>query len=704
MKESELEFNHSSLVQKIRLYYEDQNKKIRVPEKKFEIKEFLDEYPEIQNSCRKDIFRWEEIPGKDENRLKDYLKEKFNVSGIDKSAFKKEPKKISIKIEQNAIILILDEEREVVTLKFNSEKSSDLVLRKEKGKMTVYQYEYDYSLDSNLPIDLIIRNTLLNKKSTKKPQAKHYFYFLFFVASTKELPKSLERAMQFYKFYLSGIVESDKFEIILVPSENTIINSGNKKFLRDNGFGLWTFKKSSSIPRIEIEPITNSALINNIIQKVFDKYPVFPESKKIVANLSKTINSSNEYTVHSLVGAKLEQFGKSYIDRYLMNKIFNLKKISYRDKLLEYITQQLTEKSDEYEFANEVFSQLWSTNIGLKYTEFLKKFEPSLQYLFAETREKNDPIYRDHYLHQFQVFLLGLPIIDNYYDDFCKYYDSPEICWLIASSFHDIAYPVEMYHHWIKSCFDMVCKIEQDPIELKLKSQFIDEKILASMGYLICEYCKIYEKNPELKHNWLMEKDAIIQFFYQKISREKNHGLMSSISLLKMIQINANKKKIINKFKEKPDPFDYALKKIFMPSSLAIALHDKKAWKMIEKKKEWPLISEIQFEDDPLTFLLIYCDAVQEWGRPSKAEEKEEINKGMKFYLHDYIFKDKIVKIILKTPDCEKTEDFFTNKQKELKNIAQFLKEPKSISFKIHLSDKNNDGEDFAMKGPKSRS
>lgn len=132
MKESELEFNHSSLVQKIRLYHEDQNKKIMVPEKKFEIKEFLDEYPEIQNSCRKDIFRWEEIPGKDENRLKDYLKEKFNVSGIHKSTFKKEPKKISIKIEQNAIILILDEEREVVTLKFNSEKSSELVLRKKR--------------------------------------------------------------------------------------------------------------------------------------------------------------------------------------------------------------------------------------------------------------------------------------------------------------------------------------------------------------------------------------------------------------------------------------------------------------------------------------------------------------------------------------------------------------------------------------------
>jgi len=687
-----LDFNHSSIVEKIKQYYKAENSKIKDSKKKYLVKEFLEEYPEIQNLCRKDIFKWEEVPGEDDARLKEYLAEKFQFSDIRDSIFRKEGTIISIEFNENVIKLTLDEESEIVILQLNSDNSSDLVLRKEKGKSNVYRYEFDYSLDSNLPIDLISRKPSDSKSNRKSTLKNQYFYSLFFVASTKEMPKSLERAMQFYKFYLSAIVDSDRFEIILVPSDITKISSDNKKFLRQNGFGLWTFPKST--PKIEIQSTNNQILIGQEIQKILDKHPISSNSEKLVGDITKTVIILNDYTVNSLVGAKLEQFGKSYIDRYLMNTIFELKNISYRDVLLDYIAQQLTEKSDEYEFANEVFSELWSTQIGLQYTEFLKKFEPSLQYIFAETREKNDPIYRDHYLHQFQVFLLGLPIIDCYYDEFKKSYENPELCWLIAASFHDIAYPIEKYHQWIKSCFDMVCKIDRDPIELELKQQFIDEKLLGCMGYLICEYCKVYEKQPQLTHNWLVEKDKTIQFFYDQISRHKNHGVMSSISLLKMIQLEENKNKIKEKFQKEKDPFDYCLKNIFMPSSLAIALHDKKVW---------DITTEIKFADDPLTFLLIFCDTVQEWGRPSKAEEKEAINKGMKFYLNKYACRDTTVEIVLKTPDCEKTEEFFTNKQQEIKKIEKFLKQPHSINFKIKLWDKNDDGEDFSMKGPKNR-
>ena len=62
--------------------------------------------------------------------------------------------------------------------------------------------------------------------------------------------------------------------------------------------------------------------------------------------------------------------------------------------------------------------------------------------------------HRDHYLHQFQVFLMGSCILDKLLD-----LNHPDIIsntkidvqWLIASSFHDMAYPLQLYEDWAKN-------------------------------------------------------------------------------------------------------------------------------------------------------------------------------------------------------------------------------------------------------------
>lgn len=111
-------------------------------------------------------------------------------------------------------------------------------------------------------------------------------------------------------------------------------------------------------------------------------------------------------------------------------------------------------------------------------------------------------------------------------------------------------------------------------------------------------------------------------------------------------------------------------------------------------------MQSLKFEDDPLSFLLIFCDNIQEWGRPSKSQEEDETRKGKKFYLKQFICTPQEVKITIWTPEYTKGEKFFTKKQEELRKLQSFLQQSSSSKFSVRLEDKTNKGEDFDMIGP----
>ena len=686
------DITHATINKKLNHFLKEKVKGNDLDPSKY-IFEYLEEIPEICENCRGDIFRWNEVPERDNGRLKKFLLERTSLNWIDTAQISKNDKKdlITISDGTNELILELDRELETVTYKLKNKKIKfpQLKLREEKGNFNIYEYEHEFSLDPNIPVDKILKEPISGREDNS--------YQFFFIASDVKIPASLEKALLFFKFYLASIVPKKLFEITVVISEKTGITQTNLKILKSNGIGLLKFPQDSEEPEVILKPI--------LYEKCFSDYPKKKRKRQNMELVARYYENLIDTTLSSIVGVKSEKFGKSFIDRNLMNKMFELRNISYKDDLIQLITEQLTEKNDEYEFANEVFTKLWPDYIGLKYTDFLKIFEPSLQYIFAETREKGEPIYRDHYLHQFQVFLLGLPIIDKFYDLYkTDAYPQPEVSWLIAASFHDIAYPVQKFDYWSENFFKQVFKLNRNPSVLELKTNFIDEKFLACMGYLICELCcKHFKRDPD--PHWADNEDDYVQFFYRKITEEKNHGIMSSISLLKMIQLKTNRKKIEKKLGD----FESAVTKIILPGALAIALHDDRIWggnlydpktKKVTKKK---FMESLTFNDDPLSFLLILCDSVHEWGRPSKSEDKAEENFGMKFYLKNFDCKSNQVDITLWTPDCTKNHGFYTRKDKELKKIQDFLVQPKTdkkIQFVVWLEDQDGDKDKYIMKGP----
>lgn len=557
-----------------------------------------------------------------------------------------------------------------------------------------FEQKPELPIDPRLPVDLICAKE--EEELTEDGKEKFWHYTIFLVNSTESISESLKKRLSFYQFYLSGItsIQPNRLMIIVaIPHDFAELNPKDKEFFKNNGFGLWRIDVAKNDKKEEI-PAKNlrdrmieefNKAIDEFDETVDEPYettdePVLQKKQevpkkalpinKISEKISIDVNVLRENikerakdfvlffeeyiddAIEGIAGISPDQFGIRYIDRKVMDKVLDLVNISYGQELSKLVNEHLTEKANEYEFANEVFSAFWEKQIGLPYSDFLKKFEPSLQYVFAETR-KGDKIYRDHYLHQFQVFLLGVSIIDNFYDIFKVKYKSPELSWLIASSFHDIAYPVQLYDDWCEEFFEEVFTIDKSPGTLELKSNFVDHSFLSCMGYIIDSLYRSH-LNKKHKSKLLFEENDLVQFFYNEITTTKNHGIMSSISLLKMIQTPKNKKKIENKFTKK---FQEVLQEIFMPGVLAITLHESEIWSGLKegrKKDKLPVVLPcLKFEDDPLSFLLIFCDSIQEWGRPSKTQGKEDVEKNKRFYLKEFEchLNPNEVKITINTPN-----------------------------------------------------
>jgi len=625
-----------------------------------------------------------------------------------------------------------ESERTYRDLEESPEFQTDVIKAKKKQEFFSY---------SQLPIDLLLvtkRQELIDEKSVirviRKRKKLFNYYTLHFVISSRKCFqkykawKYLKRRLLFYQFYLSRITEPKRVEIVVVipPFD---IPKNKLKFFRENGFGLLIVdkvaKREENVypPKSLRERMTgefqtsteNKEDLGETIQKIYKRnkietFDAFKEAfkeKDVVEGFAIFFDQYILDAVDAVAGVTPEEFGERYIDRRLLTLMDKLTKVSYRERLKELVNEQLDENDNDYVFVSEVFQKLWKEFVGIPYSKFLKIFEPALLHVFPAAGEKQEPIYRDHYIHQFQVFLLGLYIIDVLYEDFtdcnCQ---KPEICWLIVASFHDMAYPVQLYDDWCTKFFHDVFRVDVALANLDLKTTFVDGSFLSCMGHIIYSLCCRHEKKPD--SNWLIDKKELVQFFYKEITEEKKHCILSSLALLKMVQMfsSGEKRQLIKIMSGGNGTLDNIVQEVFVPSALAIALHDEKLWKKLRKGKSkdysLKILDGMEFIKNPLTFLLIFCDTIQEWGRPfmSQKGKKDEKQKESRFHMRVIEANpEEGIHITIFTPKFKKKERFFRDKLKELNSIKTFLRQPSGRKFTIRLEDKNNKGEDFEMRG-----
>ena len=381
--------------------------------------------------------------------------------------------------------------------------------------------------------------------------------------------------------------------------------------------------------------------------------------------------------VEAMVGITPKNVGKRYIERKILDLAFELEKVNFRKTLRKITTEHLTKKSNDYDFVTDAFSLLWKEcGLDMEYSNFLKISEPPLHNIFTKANQQKP--YRDHYLHQFQVFLLGVYIIDKLRDRFPS---NIEKQWLISSSFHDMAYPIQLYDNWAKDFFNESLGIPEIGVA-DMKSHFVDKTLLSCMGDIINLLCKLHFKR-DLKGNWLSTEKNLVKFFHDKITKLKHHCVLGSIFLLKKAEDSSTPQ---------------LLNDLFIPSALTIALHHDVVWEELFQQHK---LKKLKFEDDPLSFLLLYCDAAQEWGRPKEGilDSTHIETEDESFILDEFTVNKSKCTIIISSLHLDFDHPILKKKNEELEKLKSFLQPPPDIEFKITLKDKSNTKREYLMIG-----
>jgi hypothetical protein len=95
------------------------------------------------------LFNWDEVPGNDSERLKEFLKQEFDIGWVKTAKIKKirDGKTIEISTEKNYLSLERNNEKTKVILAIDDCRITKFIIMKEKGKLNIYKIA---NLEDNL--------------------------------------------------------------------------------------------------------------------------------------------------------------------------------------------------------------------------------------------------------------------------------------------------------------------------------------------------------------------------------------------------------------------------------------------------------------------------------------------------------------------------------------------------------------------------
>jgi len=87
------------------------------------------------------LFRWNDIPGIDNDRLIDFLKQNYGISWVRLAKIEKidDGKTIRISVEKNYILLCLNIEKTKVNLTIDDGRANEFIVKMESGKLNIYK-------------------------------------------------------------------------------------------------------------------------------------------------------------------------------------------------------------------------------------------------------------------------------------------------------------------------------------------------------------------------------------------------------------------------------------------------------------------------------------------------------------------------------------------------------------------------------------
>ena len=249
---------------------------------------------------------------------------------------------------------------------------------------------------------------------------------------------------------------------------------------------------------------------------------------------------------------------------------------------------------------------------------------------------------RDHFIHAVNVFLTGLSIYAEsaaYRKAFKKAVPEPKYVyayqtpheefffrWGVAALFHDVGYPVEIVGHQINRFIRMVTDADGDEVRVKAQIRYENFSELNHIrevipkrpftrayydAYESCSYIDLLTPNDLLAHRIhltlgtdLVETKLAVDRFVDDMAASGfiDHGYYSAMIILKWYGY------AIQMAGDHPERFYWPI----LDSAAAILLHN--YYRNVLQKKPFEL-GPMEAKKNPVAFLLILCDELQEWNR-----------------------------------------------------------------------------------------
>ncbi len=320
-----------------------------------------------------------------------------------------------------------------------------------------------------------------------------------------------------------------------------------------------------------------------------------------------------------------EDDSSRFLSMLLVNKLADVKKIAYAEDLRNFTSNYRYLKDSDHLIAFNLIADLWKKRFDIEYPDIQRDFEVVLRL---------SPYYRDHFLHQFQVFILGAIIIDALYDeDWVKEFEhisgsKIEDAWLACSAYHDYNYPVQQWDDWMTRFLTRNFHSDGPSGDRHINQEELKGQIVQLNLAEIAVRDEFMNKLKRLGEGLGCNIDDCFQrFFLRRIAIDKNHAILGAFTFLE-------------KFQECKYLSSYAVN----AAATSIMLHDDSNWLCFQGdqkalceccRKDKLSIEEMEIckrkifthlslDSMPLAFLLAFCDVAQEWGRQGRGYDIDE--------------------------------------------------------------------------------
>jgi len=295
----------------------------------------------------------------------------------------------------------------------------------------------------------------------------------------------------------------------------------------------------------------------------------------------------------------------------LVNPLLSMRMFSRGDVQRRLAIYPFENYHNKSELICQIMDKIWPSEEGSSLFPIYKNFE---HYLTASGK-------RGHFIHQFEVFLLGLNILIQLWNKapalkrktIFKVSSITELIhiWLLTSSTHDLGYPLQMAAEITKQLSQLYKELELTTLSSIYNSVKFDETVTSESelaGFTVesdphTYYIKIDDiLEVSIINSVNSSKEEVVELI-AKLIKYKKHGYVSAKILCRTFLKNLYSKQypIFDKKTKKLD-------EILKLSLAAITLHD-----LPDDCHKF--IPNISFDKNPYAWLLFVIDNVQDWSR-----------------------------------------------------------------------------------------